>query len=104
MGFWVYILECADGSYYTGHTEDLGKRLYEHEHDLFTCYTSSRLPVRLVYSSEFPVREDALASERQIKRWSRRKKQALIDGDWQRLRRYSTRDAPRPSTGSGQTE
>jgi len=104
MAFWVYTLECADGSYYTGHTDDLGKRFYEHEHGLFRCYTSSRLPVKLVYSSEFQGREDALASERQIKGWSRRKKQALIAGDWQRLTRCSRGLAPRPSTGSGRTQ
>jgi len=88
-GFWVYIVECADKSYYTGHTDNLEKRLYEHEQDYFKCYTSNRLPVRLVYSCEFETREDALARERQIKGWSRRKKQALIVEDWTSLVDYS---------------
>ena len=103
-GFWVYILECDDKSYYTGHTDNLEKRLYEHEQNLFKCYTSKRLPVRLVYSCEFETREGALARERQIKGWSRRKKQALIAGDWSSLVDYSKAKANRPSTGSGRTE
>jgi putative endonuclease len=88
-GFWVYILECSDKSYYTGHTDDLEKRLYEHEQNLIRCYTSGGLPVRLLYSCEFETREDALAGERQIKGWSRRKKRALISGDWPSLVKYS---------------
>ena len=102
-GFWVYILECADKSYYTGHTDNLEKRLYEHERNLFKCYTSKRLPVRLVYSHEFETREGALARERQVKGWSRRKKQALIAGDWSSLVEYSKARANRPSTSSGRT-
>ncbi len=89
MVFWVYILECADKSYYTGHTDNLEKRLYEHEQNLFRCYTSKRLPVRLVYYCEFETRGDALDRERQIKGWSCRKKQALIAGDWSSLVEYS---------------
>ena len=104
MPFWVYILECADGSYYTGHTDDLKKRLHEHEHNLLTCYTSGRLPIRLVYACDFATREEALARERQIKGWSRRKKQALIDSDWTRLAAYSRSESVHPSTGSGRTE
>jgi len=104
MGFWVYILECADKSYYIGHTDNLEKRLYEHDQNLLKCYTSKRLPVRLVYSCEFETRGDALARERQIKGWSRRKKQALIAGDWFSLVRYSKCEVNRPSTGSGRTE
>ncbi|MCX5995896.1 MAG: GIY-YIG nuclease family protein [Chloroflexi bacterium] len=49
MGFWVYLLECADNSYYTGHTDNMEKRLYEHEQNVTRCYTSKRLPVRLVF-------------------------------------------------------
>ena len=103
-GFWVYILGSADKSYYTGHTDNLEKRLYEHEQSVFKCYTSKRLPVRLVYSCEFETREDALAREKQIKGWSRRKKQALIAGDWCSLVDYSKGGANRPSTSSGRTE
>ncbi len=101
MSFWVYILECADGSYYTGHTDDLEKRLVEHEKSTFNNYTSSRLPVKLVFCSECSTRDDAFARERQIKGWSRRKKWALIKGDWTRLVSYSRGKRYNPSTGSG---
>jgi putative endonuclease len=102
MTFWVYILECADRSYYTGHTDNLEKRFYEHEQNFVKCYTSGRLPMKLVYSCEFETREDALARERQIKGWSRKKKKALIAGDWPRLIEYS-KSRGGPSTGSGRT-
>ncbi|MFH0847051.1 MAG: GIY-YIG nuclease family protein [Chloroflexota bacterium] len=101
MGFFVYILECADGSYYTGHTENLEKRLAEHEQNTFRCYTSKRLPVKLVFCSEFSTRDEAFVRERQIKGWSRRKKQALIKEDWTELAKASRRERPHPSTGSG---
>jgi putative endonuclease len=89
VGFWIYILECADRSYYTGQTDNLEQRLYEHEQNLVKCYPSKRLPVKLVFSCEFEKREDALARERQIKGWSRKKKQALIAEDWLSLIRLS---------------
>jgi len=89
MRFYVYILECADGSYYTGHTDDLENRLAQHEQNTFKCYTSSRLPVKLVFYDEFPSRDDAFTRERQIKGWSRRKKQALIKEDWSTLVLFS---------------
>ena len=101
MSFWVYILECADGSYYTGHADDLEKRLAEHEQSTFKCYTSSRLPVKLVFYSESQTRDDAFARERQIKGWSRRKKQALIKGDWDKLITFSRGKRSHPSTSSG---
>lgn len=81
--FWVYLLECADGSFYTGHTDDLERRFFEHQHPQDSvCYTASRLPVTLVYQREFTSRYEALTVERQIKGWSRKKKIALIAGDW----------------------
>ena len=82
MTFWVYILHCADGSYYTGHTDNLEKRIAEHHTGEYKCYTSTRRPLTLVLSEDFPTREDALVSERQIKGWSRKKKEAMIRGDW----------------------
>ena len=67
MAFWVYILRCADSSYYTGHTDNLEKRLAEHTGGAMpTCYTYKRRPVELVFSQEFATREEALTSERQI--------------------------------------
>ena len=85
MGFYVYILRCADGSYYTGHTENLESRLAAHQRGEITGYTETRRPVELVFTEEFYAREDALGRERQIKGWSRAKKEALIKRDWERL-------------------
>jgi putative endonuclease len=94
MAFWVYILRCADESYYTGHTDSLEKRIAEHTSGaIASCYTFKRRPLELVFSQEFPTREEALASEQQIKGWSRKKKEAMMRGDWSevsRLARSST--------------
>jgi predicted GIY-YIG superfamily endonuclease len=87
MSFWVYILRCADESYYTGHTDNLEKRLAEHYDGQYGGYTRLRLPVKLVLSQQFSTREEALACERQIKGWSRKKKEALIGGDWEEISR-----------------
>ena len=95
MGFWVFILHCADNSYYTGHTDNLEQRIAKHQAGEIDGYTSIRLPVRLLFSEEFRTREEALACERQIKGWSRRKKEALMRGDWtevSRLARSALRD------------
>ena len=89
MSFWVYILQCSDGSYYVGHTDDLEKRFGEHRDGLVPGYTHTRRPVSLVYSQEFVTREEALAAERQIKGWSRAKKAALIRGDWKEIQRLA---------------
>jgi predicted GIY-YIG superfamily endonuclease len=86
LEFYVYVLRCSGGSYYTGHTDDLEKRVGEHETGLIPGYTSDLRPVTLVFSASFATREEALASELQIKRWSRRKKDALIRGDWAALK------------------
>ena len=90
--FWVYMLRCADQSYYTGHTDNLENRIMQHHHKMFpTCFTATRLPVQLVFSQEFATRSEALASERQIKGWSRKKKEALIRGDWEKISIYAKR-------------
>ncbi len=79
----VYILKCADGSYYTGSTGDLERRLEQHRIGYFRKnYTRSRLPVELVWHQEFPAMHDAFVCERQIKGWTRAKKEALIRGDF----------------------
>ena len=101
MSFWVYILHCADGSYYTDHTDDLETRIIKHQEGTFGGYTSKRLPVKLVFSSEFQTREDGFARERQIKGWTRRKKQALISEVWDKLVEYSRVQRSHPSTSSG---
>ncbi|MBE0643832.1 MAG: GIY-YIG nuclease family protein [Bacteroidetes bacterium] len=83
---WTYILRCRDGSYYTGCTTNLDRRIAQHQSGTLKGYTSTRLPVTLVWSSRFDRIHDAIAVERQIKRWSRRKKEALIRGDMDALR------------------
>ena len=101
MSFWVYMLRCSDGSYYTGHTDNLENRIAQHTASAIPgCYAFSRQPLVVVFSQEFPTREEALASEQQIKGWSREKKEAMIDGDWaeiSRLARSSVRDEPSSS-------
>ena len=89
LRFYVYILRCADGSYYVGHTDDLEKRMSEYDGGAVEGYVSRRLPVRLVHSSDFETRLEALTAERQLKGWSRAKKEAFIAGDWTRLRRLA---------------
>ena len=89
MSFWVYILRCADDSYYTGHTDNLEKRLAEHQSGICDGYTSARFPVTLVFSQEFSTRLEALICERQIKGWSRKKKEAMIRGDWAEVSRLA---------------
>jgi predicted GIY-YIG superfamily endonuclease len=85
MAFYVYILRCADDSYYTGHTDSLAARLAAHEQGAIPGYTSTRCPVQLVFAQDFPSREQALVQERRIKRWTRAKKEALVSKDWSRL-------------------
>ena len=89
MGFWVYLLSCADGSYYTGHTDDLDRRIGEHVAGACGGYTTTRLPVELVWSQECATRIEALSFERRIKGWSRAKKEALIRGDWGEISRLA---------------
>jgi predicted GIY-YIG superfamily endonuclease len=89
--FSVYILECADGSHYVGMTENLERRLSQHDQAWFVnSYTSSRLPVKLVWHAEFTSHDDAFQRERQIKGWSRAKKQALIQNDFEEIQRVVT--------------
>jgi predicted GIY-YIG superfamily endonuclease len=94
MAFWVYILRCADGSYYVGHTDNLDFRLAQHQSGEVQGYTKSRRPVRLVYHESFTTRDDAFAAERQLKGWSRKKKEALIAADWEQLRLLAQRGSP----------
>ena len=84
--FWAYMLQCADDSYYVGHTEDLEYRLAQHHAGTFaTCYTYECRPVQLAWSQVFDTRIEALEAERRIKGWSRGKKQALVIGDWDKI-------------------
>ena len=98
MQFWVYILRCRDGSYYTGHTDDLEKRMAEHEQGLAADWTRRRRPVELVWRDWTSSRYEALEFERRVKNWSRAKKDALIAGDWQRVGHFARPPHGRPST------
>ncbi len=82
MTFWAYMVRCADDSYYTGHTDDLERRIGQHNLGEVAGYTQTRRPVELMWSQDFPSRQEALAAEFQVKGWSRRKKEALSRGDW----------------------
>jgi predicted GIY-YIG superfamily endonuclease len=96
--FWVYILQCSDGSYYTGHTDDLENRFQQHQSGILEGYTHGRRPVKLIYQQRFSTREDAFAAERKIKGWSRKKKEAMMRNDWKEVSRLAN---ARPSTSSG---
>mgnify|MGYP002076884493 CR=1 FL=1 len=103
MPFFVYILKCADGSYYIGSTSNLEVRLAEHQSGFFPdSYTASRRPVQLVWSQECANHDEAFRFERQIKGWNRKKKEALIRNDFQRIHEIVTeerlrREAEKPS-------
>src|SRR5690242_174614 len=97
MGAFVYMLGCSDGSFYVGCAtgEDLTKRIAEHETGAYSGYTSTRRPVRLVWSEHFDRITDAISAERRIKGWSRAKKEALIKGDWTSVQSLARRRAGR---------
>ncbi len=94
MSFWLYILRCADQSYYVGHTEDLERRILQHSSGQLGGYTATRRPVQAVFTQEFASRAEALAAELQIKGWSRKKKEALIRGDWSEVSREAQQRTP----------
>lgn len=89
MPFYTYIVRCTDASYYVGHTDDLEKRISDHNSGGLSAYTRKRRPVRLVSAEELQTREEALAREKQLQGWSRAKKEALIAGNWERLKLLS---------------
>ena len=94
MGAYLYILRCADRSYYVGTTRGtLENRVAEHQAGHFAGFTKSRRPVVLVFHEEFDRITDAIAAERQVKGWTRAKKEALIRGDFETLRALSKRGA-----------
>jgi putative endonuclease len=83
---WTYLLRCADDSYYVGSTRDLEQRVYQHNSpDQGATYTRYRQPVLLVWSEWFDRVEDAYAFEKRVQGWSRKKREALIRGDWAAL-------------------
>ena len=101
-GAYLYILRCVDGSYYTGTARSgLERRVAEHNAGTYGGYTAQHRPVTLVFSQWFERITDAIAAERQVKGWSRAKKEALIRGDFGSLHQLSKRRRPHPPTGTG---
>lgn len=92
MAAWVYILKCADNSYYTGVTVDLERRLDQHATSA-TGYTAKRKPLELAWAEEFVNLDDAQAFEHQVKGWTRAKKEALMRGDWAEIQRLARKKA-----------
>lgn len=82
---WMYILKCADGSYYVGSTKNLDLRLSQHQSGKGLRYTAGRLPVELVYGEEYDRIIDAYAREKQVQNWSRAKSEALINRNLEAL-------------------
>lgn len=107
MSFWVYVLRCSDGRYYTGHTDDLDRRVAQHQSGAVPGFTHDRRPVELKFAEYFQTREEALARELQVGNWSRAKKEALFASDWEAVA-AAARSRPRVSAsldaGSSRTE
>ncbi len=97
MGAFVYILRCSNNSFYVGCAtgDDLHHRIAQHQTGAYAGYTFSRRPVDLVWSEHFDRITDAISAERQIKGWGRAKKQALIRGQWGKLKVLAKRRAGR---------
>lgn len=87
--YYVYMLQCFDGSFYTGVTNDIERRFAEHCYGNDPkCYTYTRRPLILIYVGEFQFIHDAINFEKQLKRWSHRKKRAFARKKWASLKRY----------------
>jgi putative endonuclease len=85
--YFVYIVKCSDDSYYTGITNNLDRRLAEHNSGINPeCYTATRRPVELVFAFEFKYVDKAIDFEKQVKGWSRKKKEAIIRDNWEALK------------------
>jgi putative endonuclease len=102
MSFWTYMLHCRGGAFYVGHTDDLERRIGQHQTGAIKGFTVDHLPVQLVWSQDFSTRHEAKEAERQLKGWSRAKKMALIRGDWVRISQLA-KSKNGPSTSSGRT-
>jgi putative endonuclease len=90
---YVYILKCSDGTYYTGVTNNLDKRLVEHNEGInVSAYTFKRRPVELVWYEKFTDYDLAIRWEKRLKKWSKRKKEALISGEWNKLKDLSKKE------------
>jgi putative endonuclease len=88
--YYVYILKCKDGLYYTGVTGDIQKRYNQHKEGFYkSCFTYKRRPIKIVFLQSYSSIEQAIQFEKKIKGWSRRKKKALIEERWSDLIKYS---------------
>jgi putative endonuclease len=87
--WYVYILECSDNSFYTGHTDNLSERVERHNSGRGSSHTAARLPVKLVWHEVYEDKKTAIKRENQIKKWSRAKKLALINGAMHKLKLLS---------------
>ena len=96
------MLHCRGGRFYTGHTDDLERRIGQHQSGSIPGYAQARHPLELVWSQEFPTRYEALCAERRIKGWSRKKKLALIRGGWEQISRLA-KSKSSASTSSART-
>ena len=84
--YYVYILKCSDETYYTGFTSNLEKRIESHQTGTYAgSYTSDKRPLELVLYAEFTMASIAIETEKQIKKWSKAKKEALINGEYEKL-------------------
>ncbi len=84
--YYVYILKCSDETYYTGFTSNLEKRIESHQAGTYAgSYTSDKRPLELVFYAEFTTASIAIETEKQIKKWSKAKKEALINGEYEKL-------------------
>ena len=103
--YYVYILECSDKSYYTGVTNDLETRMWEHETGFNPrCYTFKRRPLILRYSIHHTDIMQAIAWEKQIKGWSRKKKEALFNEDWEEIKKLAKNYTDYPRSSSTDSE
>jgi len=89
MKWFVYILECCDGSYYVGHAHDVLKRLKQHNAKMGAKWTAQRVPVKVVYTEEYCSESEAVDREKQLKGWSKAKKGALINANYHKLKELS---------------
>ena len=85
----VYILRCANGQYYVGSTTNLELRLQEHRSGIGSGFTKAHLPIELVYTEEYDTIHEARLRERQLHKWSQAKKEALIRGDMETLKKLA---------------
>ena len=87
--FWLYVLQCGDGTFYIGHTDNIDERMRQHECSTTDSYTAVRKPLSLLFVQEFETRYEALSMERKLKGWSRAKKLAYMAGDWNTVRKLA---------------